>query len=410
MDRIDLILNNRLPRRVLLSALLCMIGGIAAAFFLSAYCADQIVTEQIRHMLAVLGDGSFTKLPDESAIVKGSEALKQYGITAAMNPRIMEGWDTVRMKLFGIMLGIVIVSVLLPVGIAMHTALREYQQMEQLRETCLSIASMKTKRVPMLSDPHQSIERLNESINLIADRLQHLDHTQKNEKQFLVEFLTDFSHQLKNGFAVIRLNTDLLEEPSLLTPKQQSQLTQELTVQLDQMELLVRACLKLAKLSADAVSYHMVSADLSDTCQSATRCIAAMLRQKEITLTFSPLPIRFSHDTIWLREALENLIINAAEHADCTELKLWLYEDPVLVKIVVEDNGKGIPQAEIPSIFERFHKKSNSNSMDSVGIGLSIAQKIVEGHGGHIHVYSDQQKGTSFEIIFLKSPQSVTLA
>lgn len=410
MDRFDLILNNRLPKRLLLSALLSITVGAVIAWFLSAYCADQIMTEQIRRMFAVLGDGSFTKLPTEAAISKGSEAAAQYGISADMSPRMMQGWDTIRLQLFFMILLVVIVSVLLLLSAAMHGALRECMLMEQIRSSCLAIASMKAKRSPTVSDPHQSIERLNESINAIADRLQHLDDTAKKDKQFLVEFLTDFSHQLKTGLAVIRLNTDLLEEPSMLTSQQHSQLTEELSVQLDQMELLVRSSLKLAKLNADAVSYQMASADLSKTCEAAVQSVAAMLRQKQIALTFTPLSIPLSHDAIWLREAVENLMTNAAEHADCTAMKLWLYEDPVLVKIVVEDNGKGIPQSEIPTIFERFHKKSNSNTMDSVGIGLSISKKIVEGHGGHILVYSDLQKGTSFEIIFMKSSRSVTLA
>ena len=161
MDRFDLILNNRLPKRLLLSALLSITVGAVIAWFLSAYCADQIMTEQIRRMFAVLGDGSFTKLPTEAAISKGSEAAAQYGISADMSPRMMQGWDTIRLQLFFMILLVVIVSVLLLLSAAMHGALRECMLMEQIRTSCLAIASMKAKRSPTVSDPHQSIERLN---------------------------------------------------------------------------------------------------------------------------------------------------------------------------------------------------------------------------------------------------------
>ena len=76
--------------------------------------------------------------------------------------------------------------------------------------------------------------------------------------------------------------------------------------------------------------------------------------------------------------------------------------NPVMAKIVLTDNGRGIPQEDIPKLFERFSSKSSDTTMYSSGLGMSISQKIVRGHGGDILVYSEPDKGTRVEFVFLK--------
>ena len=75
---------------------------------------------------------------------------------------------------------------------------------------------------------------------------------------------------------------------------------------------------------------------------------------------------------------------------------------PGAVRLSIADNGKGMPQSEIPQLFERFGKKSGSAVMQSAGVGLAIAKQIIEAHNGEICVYSEIGKGTRFEILFLK--------
>ena len=72
------------------------------------------------------------------------------------------------------------------------------------------------------------------------------------------------------------------------------------------------------------------------------------------------------------------------------------------ISITISDNGEGIDEDEVKNIFKRVYKVKNSINPKSVGIGLSLSKKIIEAHGGSISVKSKLEKGTIFNIIFLK--------
>jgi signal transduction histidine kinase len=108
-------------------------------------------------------------------------------------------------------------------------------------------------------------------------------------------------------------------------------------------------------------------------------------------------------DKGWLCEAVENIIKNSADHSECTEISAEVTADPIKVTIALSDNGNGISQNEIPKLFERFSSGSSDRTMYSSGLGMSISQKIVRGHGGEIFVYSEEGSGARFEFVFLKN-------
>lgn len=403
MDIADLILNNRTPRRILLLALLLLPCGALLALLGSAYCADCIISQQMHTTLGILGGAPFTgTAPTEEHIAQGLQLMGQYGVSLSMSPRLMAQWEPLRWQLFAVMLIAFSIPVLLMVIGCITAVIRDYRRLERLRVECLQISEGKSAvEIALYSDP-DSIGRVAEGIVRIAQQMRHMRATLQSEKQALAEFLTDLSHQLKTVLAVIRLNSDLLAAPSLLTEPQRAQLSEEVTGQLAHMETLLRTSLKLAKLEAGAVEYRMQARPLLPTCRAAAESLAPLLRSRHIALTLEDTDTELLHDPLWLREALENIMKNALDHAECTAIRIGIERNPVWSKITIQDNGKGIPQEEIPRLFERFGKKSNSTDMQSVGIGLAIAKKIVTSHGGEITVFSSPEEGTRFELIFLK--------
>lgn len=73
-----------------------------------------------------------------------------------------------------------------------------------------------------------------------------------------------------------------------------------------------------------------------------------------------------------------------------------------LLKIIVKDTGKGIPKKELPYIFERFYRveKSRARAHGGMGLGLAIVRELVHAHGGEVTVVSEENKGTTFELLF----------
>ena len=109
-----------------------------------------------------------------------------------------------------------------------------------------------------------------------------------------------------------------------------------------------------------------------------------------------------SCDYRWQVEAITNLLKNAVEYSNKEgKIDVICNQNKLYTQIEIKDYGKGIDSAELPHIFERFYKGSNS-SKDSVGIGLALAKTIIEKNSGSIFVESELGKGTIFIIRYFK--------
>ena len=108
-------------------------------------------------------------------------------------------------------------------------------------------------------------------------------------------------------------------------------------------------------------------------------------------------------DRNWTVEALQNIIKNCIEHMDDGgTLFIETNDTHLFGQITIRDNGCGIPAEDLPHIFERFYKGKNAGK-DSVGIGLALSKRILEGEHGEITVQSTEGVGTSFSIRIYKT-------
>lgn len=402
MVAVDLMLLNRASLRTLLRAAVLLILGLPLAWVIARYCADALTEERIAMLLGFAGGAPFTAQASDEQMQWGEALLAEYDITAALSPRLMACYHGLQQRLFGWIYTAFAVPVVIVSVFSLLTLLKEYKRMEALRVECLALRENPAAEITEAYAASDSIGRMAQGIAGIGRQMRHMTEHLQYEKQQLAEFLTDLSHQLKTVLAVIRLNSDLLAQPALLDDAQRTQLTEEMTAQLDHMESLLRTSLKFAKLDVGAVSYQMAEQSLLQTCQAAVRELSPMLRQKHIALTLADTDASLMHDNIWLREAIQNIMKNAVDHAECDHITITVTDTPAYAVITIEDNGKGIPRAEIPYLFERFHKRSNCNDMQSVGVGLAIAKRIVTAHGGEITVFSANDTGSRFVLTFLR--------
>ncbi|NMA67542.1 MAG: sensor histidine kinase, partial [Clostridiaceae bacterium] len=107
-------------------------------------------------------------------------------------------------------------------------------------------------------------------------------------------------------------------------------------------------------------------------------------------------------DFNWTCEAVSNIIKNCIEHTPRGgKIGIEFSETSLFTIIKICDNGEGIPKKDLPYIFNRFYKGSNSDK-DSIGIGLAMAKSIIESQGGTIEVKSSEHEGTEFTLKFYK--------
>ncbi len=230
----------------------------------------------------------------------------------------------------------------------------------------------------------------------------HLQELRK-EKQFLVELLSDISHQLKTPLASLMMFNELLSERDL-DRFQRDAFLKSGRVQLNRMEWLIQSLLKLAKLDAGAIVFKRESQPLLKTVETAIALMKKQAEKAKVELRIEgEHHLQMAHDKEWLSEGLINLIKNSIEHTpEGGTITIAMEETPLFYRISVRDTGKGIPEQALPHIFKRFYRSAQENQGESVGIGLSLSKSIIEGHGGLIEAMSQVGEGTTFHLSFPK--------
>ena len=142
--------------------------------------------------------------------------------------------------------------------------------------------------------------------------------------------------------------------------------------------------------SSDTLHFSSMGGKLQDQAKSKGVSISTDLPDK------LPL-INIDYDRI--RQVLRNLLQNAIAHTSKGgAITVVAREHSNYIKVTVIDTGEGIPAEDLPNIFERFYRvdKSRTRSTGGCGVGLTIAKRLIEAHGGMIDVQSDLGKGSRF--------------
>lgn len=241
----------------------------------------------------------------------------------------------------------------------------------------------------------------NEISKMTLRLLEQAEQLQK-DKNYLADSLADISHQLKTPLTSLEIINATLSQENMDT-KQQSALLQEQLMLLSRMEWLIAVLLKLSRLDAGTIQFDNKTFPIKKLIQQATETFDITLDIKNITMDSSNIPeIELCGDIKWLAEALSNIIKNCIESTpDGGQVKISAEENAMYTKLCITDNGTGIPQEDMPHLFERFYRGKNSQK-NSVGIGLSLAKTIITQQNGTITVDNQMPHGAKFTICFYK--------
>ena len=225
----------------------------------------------------------------------------------------------------------------------------------------------------------------------------------EQEKINLSNSLADISHQIKTPLTSIRIMLDNIEENPDMDSKTREEFIEDISKQIEWISSLVISLLKLAKFDAGAIKMNDQEVNVKKLINHVLSNLAILLDIKNIKIEQ-----KIDDDTIikadynWQLEALTNIIKNAIEHSNENgTIHIDVENNSVFVKIKIRDEGEGINKKDIKHIFDRFYKAKKS-SENSIGIGLSLAKTIIEQENGYIKVDSEVDRGTTFEIKYLK--------
>ncbi len=239
-------------------------------------------------------------------------------------------------------------------------------------------------------------------IERFATMLQAKNETERRTKEFLKSTVSDISHQLKTPLAALTLYQEIMEaEPdNAETVKEFSAKT---GAACKRMEQLIQAMLKITRLDTGSIVFEKRLYQVSELIlySLSELHVRAKAEQKEIIIDGSPEDMILC-DMEWTGEAIGNIVKNALDHTVSGGIIRisWEYS-PMMLRIWICDNGRGIAPEDIHHIFKRFFRSKNSVDTQGIGLGLSLAKSIIDGQGGTISVQSNPNEGTTFILSFL---------
>ena len=217
--------------------------------------------------------------------------------------------------------------------------------------------------------------------NGIADTQQALARAKQlnaEECHRTSQLTADISHQLKTPLTTLRLYTELDDAPHAA----------QCLDQIQRMEDLIGALLRLERLCADGYAFHFGTSDVETIIREQWQGLQTIWPDKKLMLEGAA---RIRCDENWLGEAFLNLLKNACEHtAEDGVIRVKLERTDAAFFCTVEDNGGGVSTEELPKLFQRFYRAEHQ-SKNGAGIGLAIVKEIIQRHHGVITAENGQE-------------------
>lgn len=264
--------------------------------------------------------------------------------------------------------------------------------LENVTQTALQIthADDLSRRIPYEGPANDEVGKLIKAFNKTLERLENLFNSQRR-------FLADISHELRTPLTVIIGNIDLIRRMGASDKESINSIESEA----QRLNRMVGDLLLLAQAESGKIPLDKQIVEL-DTLLLEVLQQMQVLAGEKVRLNLADIDqVLIYGDFDKLKQVMVNLIGNAVKYTpEGGEVTISLAKEENFARMMVRDNGPGIPEKDIPHIFERFYRgeKSRQRTSDGkgFGLGLSIVYWIVRNHKGIIDVESQMGEGTVF--------------
>ncbi|MBX3013647.1 MAG: HAMP domain-containing histidine kinase [Caldilineaceae bacterium] len=246
-----------------------------------------------------------------------------------------------------------------------------------------------------------ALVKANEELQKSQTQLQQAIAKEKELSELKSRFVSMASHEFRTPLATMLLLTETLSlYRHKLTDEQIGQRLDKMQEQVGHLKEIMDDVLQLARLQARRMEFKPELLDLDEFCQSVIEEFQSLPEsthrlgyQGDESLSSVYLDKRL------MRQIISNLISNAIKYsATDKSVGVILAHTDETIMLQVRDEGIGIPPADLPHLFEPFHRATNVGSIAGTGLGLVIAKEAVELHGGMISVASQVGVGTTFTV------------
>ena len=270
---------------------------------------------------------------------------------------------------------------------------------DAVRQLNRELEARVVERTAQLQAVSEALRSKNEALVLANDELKQLDALKD-------EFVDLVSHELRAPLTNINASVELMlsGDPD---PRSRTKL-EIIGDEASRLTRLVQSVLDVSRMEAGRLRIQPAPVPASELCQLALQLLGES--DHEFVLSIQPQTPAVLADAERASQVLGNLLSNAAKYSPVgSRIDLAARPAPAGEGVVfsVTDRGAGIPRDEIQRIFERFHRVERHDAKETYGhgLGLYIARKIVEAHGGSIRVESEPGQGSTFLFTLPQAPE-----
>lgn len=240
------------------------------------------------------------------------------------------------------------------------------------------------------------ISELKYTFNDMLNRIETSFETQKN-------FISNASHELNTPLTSIIGEADLILSKERSIPEYEKALT-NILLEAEKLEEKTKALLFLARTGYTENTKRFDKVRVDELLMEVQQNLSRVNKNLKIKMDFSLLPespekLKIKGNEQLLHLAISNIISNASKYSDNNEVYLALGATEQSVVIIIKDKGIGIPESEMPYIFDPYFRASNTFNYEGYGIGLPLSRNIIKMHNGELLIKSVEKSGTTVQII-----------
>nr|WP_326127501.1 HAMP domain-containing sensor histidine kinase [uncultured Oscillibacter sp.] len=236
------------------------------------------------------------------------------------------------------------------------------------------------------------IAQIAQEFNSLTDRLQTTESARRR-------FVSDASHELKTPLAAIRLLTDSILQTEDIDPSTTREFVSDIGQEAERLARITEDLLRLTQLDSGAMGKPEV-VDVLPVLEQVMRMMNLVAQEKGVELTYDAAEgctVLAAKDEI--HQVIYNLVDNAVKYSaagGAVQVSLRWHSEQVVLEVA--DNGAGIPEEDLPRIFQRFYRvdKARSRAAGGTGLGLSIVQDTMEKRGGTVEAANRPGGGAVF--------------
>ncbi|HEY3581699.1 MAG TPA: ATP-binding protein [Pyrinomonadaceae bacterium] len=221
------------------------------------------------------------------------------------------------------------------------------------------------------------------------------------------EFLSNVSHELRTPLTSIMAFVETLENGAKEDPESCQRFLSIIRKNASRMHMLIDDILELTAIEGGAIQLHAATVDLHELVNDVCLSLTTQAQARNVTLENNVAPgVTVYADSHRLEQMLTNLVDNGIKFSHENGTVSIKYESGDRDRILVIDDGDGIPAQHLERLFERFYRvdRARSRELGGTGLGLAIVKHLALLHGGEVTVESEVGKGSTFTVHVPKNP------